>query len=221
MAKLVWDQIGEHLYETGVSNGVLYTFDKDQNKYTPGVAWNGLASISENPSGAEETKIFADNNKYLSLFSAEEFGATIEAYTYPDEFAKLDGSAELAPGVLIGQQNRATFGLCYKTLIGNDVDGNDHGYKLHLVYGCKASPSQKSFTSVNDSPEAATMSWEITTTPVGVDGYKNTATLTLDSTKITAENMKKIEDVLYGTTDKAPELPLPSEIVALIGQAAG
>lgn len=219
MSKLVWDQTGERLYETGVKQGVLYLQGSD-GKYTTGVAWNGLTAVSESPSGAEATPLYADDIKYLNLMSNEEFGATIEAYMYPDEFAECDGSASIATGVYIGQQKRKTFGLCYRTALGNDVDGVDHGYKLHLIYGALAAPSEKAYSSINDSPEAVTFSWEITTTPVAVAGFKPTATVTIDSTKVSEENMAKLEAALYGTEDKEAYLPLPDEIITLVGEAA-
>lgn len=197
MAKIVWDQTGERLYETGVDHGVLYPIQTG-GLYNKGVAWNGLTAVTESPSGAESTAIYADNIKYLNLMSAEEFGATIEAYTYPDEFAECDGSASLAEGVIIGQQNRKLFGLCYRTLVGNDVDSNDYGYKLHLIYGCQASPSEKGYQTVNDSPEAITFSWEVSTTPVNVAGFKPTACVTIDSTKSDPTCLKALEDILYG-----------------------
>ena len=199
MSKIIWDATGDRLYETGIDKGVLYPIN-GEGKYTPGVAWNGLTGVTESPSGAEATALYADNIKYLSLYSAEEFGATIEAYTYPKEFESCDGSAELGEGVVIGQQTRKVFGLCYRTLVGNDVDAQDHGYKLHLIYGCMASPSEKGYQSVNDSPEAITFSWEVTTTPVNVAGFKPTASLIIDSTKIKEDKLKKIEDILYGKT---------------------
>ena len=196
MSKLIWDQTGERLYETGVKNGVLYI--PTNGVYNKGVAWNGLTSVTESPSGAEATALYADDIKYLSLMSTEEFGATVEAYTYPDEFAQCDGSASLAKGASIGQQPRKTFGLSYKTTVGNDVDGNDYGYKLHLIYGALAAPSEKAYSTINDSPEAITFSWEITTTPVNVTGYKPTASITIDSTKADAEKLAALEKVLYG-----------------------
>ena len=196
MSKLVWDQTGERLYETGVKNGVLYI--PTNGVYNKGVAWNGLTAVTESPSGAEATALYADDIKYLSLMSTEEFGATVEAYTYPDEFAQCDGSVSLATGVMIGQQPRKTFGLSYKTTVGNDVDGNDYGYKLHLIYGALAAPSEKAYSTINDSPEAITFSWEITTTPVNVTGAKPTASLTIDSTKVDAEKLAALEKVLYG-----------------------
>lgn len=221
MARLVWDKTGDRFYETGVDRGVLYPI-QEGGAYSKGVAWNGLTAVTESPSGAESTAIYADNIKYLNLISAEEFGATIEAYTYPDEFADCDGSAALTLGVMIGQQNRKTFGLCYRTILGNDVDSNDHGYKLHLIYGCKASPSEKGYSSVNDSPEAITFSWEVTTTPVNVEGFKPTACITIDSTKCDAEKLKALEDILYGKDDvepTEPRLPLPDEIKTLMTAA--
>lgn len=221
MAKLEWDAIGSRTYETGVDRGVLYPYNTTSKKYTPGVAWNGLSSVSESPSGAEATKIYADNIQYLNMYSAEEFGATIEAYTYPKEFEACDGSAEITDGAIIGQQTRKTFGLCYRTRQGNDTEGDDYGYKLHLLYGCKASPSQKSYQTVNDSPEAITFSWEITTTPINVTGYKPTATVIIDS-KTAGEHLADLENVLYGTTDKVPELPLPDDVAKILkGQAVG
>lgn len=217
MPKLVWDQTGERLYETGVDRGVLYLLD-ESNKYSKGVAWNGLTAVSESPSGAEATDLYADNIKYLSMRSAETFGATVEAYTYPDEFGQCDGSAEIATGVLIGQQSRKTFGLCYRTVIGNDVNGNDHGYKLHLIYGATASPSEKGYSTINDSPEAITFSWEITTTPVNVTGFKPTACLTIDSTKANKTDLATLEGILYGTDepDSVPRLPLPDEVAEIM-----
>jgi hypothetical protein len=218
--KLVWDETSKRLYETGVKQGVLYPQD-DKGAYPKGVAWNGLTAITESPSGAEATALYADDVKYLSLTSAEEFGATVEAYTYPDEFAECDGSAELAPGVSIGQQKRKAFGLCYRTVLGNDVQENDYGYKLHMIYGAKAAPSEKAYATINDSPEAITFSWELTTTPVSVDGYKPTACLTIDSTKVNADKLAELEAILYGTEDDEARLPLPNEIAELFGGAAG
>ena len=225
MAKLVWDKTGDRLYETGVKNGVLYI--PTAGVYSKGVAWNGLTAVTESPSGAEATALYADDIKYLSLMSTEEFGATIEAYTYPDEFAACDGSAELADGVMIGQQKRSTFGLCYKTTIGNDTEGNDHGYKLHIIYGAQAAPSEKAYATINDSPEAITFSWEITTTPVNVTGAKPTASLVIDSTKADPSKLAALEDILYGkdgTGDQHtgavdPRLPLPDEIKTLMTAA--
>lgn len=212
--KITWDKSGERYYETGVKKGVLYVMDK--GAYGNGVAWNGLTAVTESPSGAEASPMYADDIKYLNLYSAEEFAATVEAYTYPDEFAECDGSAEIAPGVTIGQQKRKTFGLCYSTILGNDTDGNDYGYKIHLIYGANAAPSEKAYATVNDSPEAITFSWELSTTPVEVEGFKPTASLTIDSTKTTPEKMKAIEDILYGTESEEPRLPLPSEIAELL-----
>ena len=219
MSRLVWDKTGERLYETGVKNGVLYI--PTSGVYSKGVAWNGLTAVTESPSGAEATALYADDIKYLSLMSTEEFGATIEAYTYPDEFAECDGSADIADGVTIGQQTRKTFGLCYKTTIGNDVDGNGHGYKLHIIYGALASPSEKAYTTINDSPEAITFSWEITTTPVNVTGAKPTASLVIDSTKADPTKLAALEDILYGKDgagEAEPRLPLPDEIKTLMAK---
>ena len=221
MAKLVWDQTGDRLYETGVSKGVLYPIQSD-GAYSKGVAWNGLASVTESPSGAEANPIYADDMKYLNLLSAEEFSATIEAYTYPDEFAECDGSADIATAVSIGQQKRKVFGLCYRTVLGNDVDSNDHGYKLHLIYGCMAAPSEKAYNSINDSPEAITFSWEISTTPVNVTGFKPTASITIDSTKAKKEKLTALEEILYGKdgsdTSANARLPLPDEIATLMSE---
>lgn len=218
MAKIVWDESGKRLYETGVKNGVLYLQDEN-GAYNNGVAWNGLTAVTESPSGAEATPLYADDIKYLELFSAEEFGATIEAYTYPEEFEACDGSASLGTGVTIGQQDRKTFGLCYRTVLGNDVKSNEYGYKLHLIYGAKAAPSEKGYQTINDSPEAITFSWEVTTTPVNVAGFKPTASITIDSTKIDAEKLKKIEDMLYGDGTSEAKLPLPDEIKAILAAA--
>lgn len=215
MAKIVWDQIGERFYETGVKNGVLYVQD-DEGKYGNGVAWNGLTAVTESPSGAEATALYADDIKYVNLMSAEEFGATIEAYTYPDEFEACDGSASLAAGVSIGQQPRKAFGLCYKTVVGNDVQGNALGFKIHLIYGAKAAPSERAFQTINDSPEAITFSWELTTTPVNVSGFQPTANLVIDSTKVAPEALAKIEAKLFGTESEEPTLLLPDEVVALM-----
>lgn len=217
MAKLVWDETGKRLYETGVSQGVLYP--QSGGTYPNGVAWNGLTAVTESPSGAEATPLYADNIKYLNLFSAEEFGATIEAYTYPDEFMACDGSAQIAKGAYIGQQNRKQFGMCYKTLLGNDVDANDHGYKLHIIYGAMASPSEKAYATVNDSPEAITFSWEVTTTPVNVTGYEPTASIVIDSTKCDPTKLADLEEILYGSAEEEPRLPLPNEIVTVLSAA--
>lgn len=227
-AKIIWDKVGERLYETGCDQGVLYPMG-DNGSYEAGVAWNGLIKVTENPSGAEASPIYADNIKYVNLISNEEFGATIEAYMYPDEFAECDGSVEIMPGMFAGQQARKTFGLSYRTVLGNDSELNDHGYKIHLVYGCLAAPSSKDYNTVSDSPDAATLSWEVSTTPVAinsvVDGkkLKNTATLTFDSTKFSDEFMTQLEDILYGKDPTstggvdgvAPRLPLPDEIIEL------
>lgn len=219
MAKIKWDETGKRLYETGVKNGVLYVQD-DTGAYPQGVAWNGLTAVTESPSGAEATPLYADDIKYVELTSAEEFGATVEAYTYPDEFGVCDGSAELAPGVSIGQQPRKAFGLSYKTTLGNDVKGNDYGYKLHLVYGAKAAPSEKAYATINDSPEAITLSWEMTTTPVSVAGFKPTAHLEIDSTTADSEKLAALEAILYGSESKEARLPLPDEIATLFKQSA-
>ncbi|MBS4930261.1 MAG: hypothetical protein KH020_02850 [Clostridiales bacterium] len=216
MAKLVWDKTGEKTYETGVSQGVLYP-QASGGTYPKGVAWNGLTSVTESPSGAEASALYADNIKYLNLMSAEEFGATIEAYVYPEEFGECDGSAEIAPGVTIGQQSRKPFGVSYKTVLGNDTEGDKHGYKIHIIYGAMAAPSEKGYETVNDSPEAVTFSWELTTTPVVVDGYDPTATVIVNSTKTDAAKMKALEDILYGSTETEPRLPLPDEIADIVG----
>lgn len=223
MSKIVWDADGERLYETGVKNGVLYV--KENGAYKPGVAWNGLTAVSESPSGAEAEGLYADDIKYLNLVSNEEFGGTIEAYTYPDEFTVCDGSAELVDGVYLGQQKRSEFGLCYKTTIGNDSEGADYGYKLHIVYGCLAAPSEKEYATINDTPEAITLSWEFTTTPVKVDGFKPTASIIIDSTKVDKAKLKALEDKLYGTdaedsgSGTEPTLILPDAIKTIM--AAG
>lgn len=222
MAKLVWDASGERLYETGISNGVLYPVNAS-GAYPQGVAWNGLIGIDENPSGAEATKLWADNINYITLYSAEEFGCTIKAYTYPEEFEQCDGSAEAATGAVIGQQPRKGFGLVYKTKIGSDTDP-EAGYKLHLLYGCKVSPSAKSYATINDSPEAIEFSWEATCTPVNVTGYQATCTLVIDSTKVAAAKMALVEEQLFGrdadaqTSTEAitPNLPLPDAILAIL-----
>ena len=218
MAKLVWDKTGERLYETGVEKGVL--FPMADGEYGDGVAWNGLTGVTESPSGAEATALYADNIKYLNLMSNEEFGCTIEAYTYPDEFAACDGSVELSKGVKIGQQKRSQFGFSYQTKLGNDSDGADHGYLIHLVYGCLASPSEKAYATINDSPEAITFSWEVSTTPVSCTNHKPVAHVTIDSTKVTAEKLAAFEEILYGkngegNTGTAPRLPLPDELLTL------
>ncbi|MDR1753388.1 MAG: hypothetical protein LBR74_00575 [Eubacterium sp.] len=216
--RIIWDDVGEKLYETGVRQGVLYVRD-GTGAYPKGVPWNGLSAVSESPTGAEATAIYADDVKYLSLMSAEEYGCTIEAYTYPDEFAACDGSGELVEGVLVGQQPRKTFGFCFRTNIGNDVELNEYGYKLHIVYGALASPSEKAYATINDSPEAITFSWEVTTTPVAVPGFRPTASITIDSTKADAAKLVALEDILYGSEDADPRLPLPAEIQTLMAAA--
>lgn len=219
MSKLVWDKSGERYYETGVKKGVLYPTTTG-GAYGTGVAWNGLTAVTESPSGAEPTPLYADDIKYLNLMSNEEFGATIEAFTYPEEFAECDGSAALVDGVYIGQQTRKAFGLCYCTVIGNDTEFNDHGYKLHLIYGALAAPSEKAYATINDTPEAITFSWEVTTTPVEVTGFKPTASVTIDSTKVDASKLAELEAILYGSDDVEPRLPLPDEIAEIMGKAA-
>lgn len=223
MAKLVWDKTSERLYETGVKNGVLYV-QGSNGTYPKGVAWNGLTAVTESPSGAEPTPLYADDIKYLNLMSNEEFGATIEAYTYPDEFAECDGSKSIATGVYIGQQARKPFGMVYKTVLGNDTDGNDHGYKLHIIYGALAAPSEKAYATINDSPEAITFSWEVTTTPVEVTGAKPTASIVIDSTKADPTKLAALELVLFGKDPTQaqgsdgvdPRLPLPNEIATMM-----
>lgn len=218
MTQLVWDQVGERLYETGVEKGVLYL--PTNGVYSDGYAWNGLTTVTESPSGAEATPLYADNMKYLNLVSVEEFGGTIEAFTYPDEFGECDGTVEPAnTGITIGQQPRRTFGLAYKTLIGSDTDP-EHGYKIHLVYGMLASPSEKAYATVNDSPEAIPFSWEFTTTAVPVTGYKPTSIITINSTKVDATDLENLEEILYGTASLDPRLPLPDEVIALFSGAA-
>ena len=216
--RIVWDQTGERLYETGVKKGVLYP-QGENGTYPTGVAWNGLTAVTESPSGAEASPLYADDIKYLNLYSTEEFGATVEAYTYPDEFAQCDGSAEIATGVVIGQQKRKMFGMSYVTTLGNDVDSNNHGYKLHLIYGATAAPSEKGYTSISDSPEAITFSWELSTTPVSVSGFDPTASITIDSTKADKTKLKALEDILYGTEETEARLPLPDEVATLMGTA--
>lgn len=217
MAKLVWDQTGERFYETGVNKGVLYPLSTE-GIYSKGVAWNGLTAVTESPSGAEATPLYADNIKYLNLLSTEEFGATIEAYTYPDEFGECNGEASLTDGVSIGQQKRKTFGMSYQTKVGNDVD-SELGYKIHLIYGALAAPSEKAYATINDSPEAITFSWEVTTTPVEVTGFKPTASLVIDSTKVEAAKMTAIEKILYGDSEVEARLPLPDEVLSIINTA--
>ena len=222
MAKLIWDQTGERLYEIGVKYGVLYV--QEGAAYPKGVAWNGLTAVTESPSGAEATPMYADDIKYLNLVSAEEFGATIEAYTYPEEFEACNGSVAAAEGVYIGQQARKTFGLCYRTTLGNDTENTDYGYKLHLIYGALAAPSEKAYTTINDSPEAITFSWEVTTTPVNVTGHKPTASITIDSTKVDKDKLEALEAILYGTDGDSEgttaRLPLPDEVISIIGGTA-
>lgn len=228
MSRLVWDKVGERFYETGLDRGVLYPMGAG-GTYDKGVAWNGLTAVNESPSGAEATPLYADNIKYLNLISAEDFGATVEAYTYPPEFEACDGTAEAAPGLTVGQQARKVFGLSYRTLIGNDVDGQAHGYKIHLVYGAQASPSEKNRQTVNDSPEAVAFSWKMSTTPVDVPGFKPAAHLIIDSTKVEDAKLKALEDILYGkdaTTEPEvpavePRLPMPAEIITLLSEGAG
>jgi len=215
MAKLVWDKTGEKYYETGVKQAALYV-QAEGGTYPKGVAWNGITAVTESPSGAESTALYADDIKYLNLVSTEEFGATIEAYTYPDEFAQCDGSTSIATGVNIGQQKRKSFGMCYKTTVGNDVDLNNYGYKLHIIYGAVAAPSEKAYATINDSPEAITFSWEVTTTPVQVENFEPTASLVIDSTKANADKLAALEKVLYGDTEKEPRLPLPDEIATMM-----
>ena len=219
MAKLIFDKIGERFYETGVSKGVLYKQDST-GAYPKGVAWNGLTAVTESPSGAEASPLYADNIKYLNLLSNEEFGATIEAYTYPDEFAECNGEVSLTEGVSIGQQKRTPFGMAYQTKIGNDINA-DLGYKIHLIYGALAAPSEKAYATINDSPEAITFSWEVTTTPVEVTGFKPTACITVDSTKVEAEKLAALEAVLYGTESEEAKLPLPDEVLSIINGIAG
>lgn len=221
MAKLVWDNTGDRLYETGVKQGVLYV-QGEGGVYNNGVAWNGLTSVTESPSGAEATALYADDIKYLNLISAEEFGCTIEAYTYPDEFAECDGSLAVVEGVYLGQQIRKTFGFCYRTTLGNDVAGNEYGYKLHLVYGCLAAPSEKAYSTINDSPEANTFSWEVSTTPVNVTGHKPTALITIDSTKVDKTKLAALEAMLYGSEgdNTNARLPLPDEVINTLKAAA-
>lgn len=221
MTRIVWDEEAKRKYETGTSRGVLYPKD-NSGAYTTGVPWNGLTAVTESPSGAEETKLFADDIKYLSLRSAEEFGGTIEAYTYPDEFEECDGSKEIATGVTIGQQARKGFGFCYRTVIGNAAQGESYGYKLHIVYNATASPSQKSYATINDSPEAITFSWEFSTNPTSFgNDLKPSATLVIDSTKIDAAKLASIEALLYGSENAEPSLPSPSEIIAIVGGTGG
>lgn len=223
MAKLVWDEVGNRIYETGVSNAVLYPRNTSTNLYSTGVAWSGITAVTESPSGAEPSPVYADNIKYLNLMSAEEFGATIEAYTYPKEFEACDGTAELATGVSIGQQSRQVFGLAYKTKVGNDSVGSEHGYKLHLVYGAIAAPSEKAYATINESPEAITFSWQVSTTPVEVTGFKPTATVVIDSTKADATRLAALEVILFGGEGAGANarLPLPDEVSTLMTVVGG
>lgn len=218
MPKLIWDKTDERIFETGVSKGVLYLFNTETKAYDKGVVWNGLTGVTESPSGAEATPLYADNIKYLNLLSAEEFGATVEAYTYPDEFAECNGEASVVEGVVAGQQKRKMFGMSYQTKVG-DADDSDKGYKIHLIYGAKAAPSEKAYATVNDSPEAITFSWELTTTPVDVPNLKPTASLVIDSTKVDKAKLTKLEDILYGTAEQEARLPLPAEIATLFNTA--
>lgn len=218
MSRIVWDQTGERFYETGVKQCVLYV--QEGGVYPKGVPWNGITAVTESPSGAEATPLYADDVKYLNLVSTEELGATIEAYMYPEEFEQCDGSAVIATGVSIGQQSRKTFGLCYRTTVGNDIVNNAYGYKLHIIYGALAAPSEKAYATINDSPEAITFSWEVSTTPVTVTGHKPTASVIIDSTKVDAEKLAALEDILYGTAEAEARLPLPDEIVTIMGGAA-
>ena len=221
--KLVWDAVGERLYETGVKKVALYPQDA-KGTYPKGAAWNGVSAITESPSGAEPTKLYANDGKYLELMSVEEYASTLEAYTYPDEFKPCNGEKELTTGVAIGQQDRQAFGLAYRTILGNDTEGSKHGYKLHLVYGCKAAPSEKAHNTTSDNPEAETMSWSISTTPIDVEGHDPTSTLEIDSTKVkTPDNLIKLEEILYGSATKEARLPLPDEVVRILttGKADG
>lgn len=222
MSKIVWDADAQRYYETGTSKGVHYMRD-DDGTYKNGVAWNGLTGVTESPSGAEPTDLWADNMKYLTMRSAEDLGATVTAYTYPDQFAECDGSAKVADGMMIGQQTRKSFGLCYQTVKGNDVNNNDFGYKIHCLYGCTASPSERGYQTINDSPEAIEFSWELTTTPVAVEGYKPTSIVTIDSTEFKTDEqkarLKALEDILYGTEENEPRLPLPDEIKTILTAA--
>lgn len=215
MARLIWDEVGQRFFETGVKNGVLYVQDND-GSYKNGVVWNGLTAVTESPSGAEETPLYADDVKYLTLRSAEEFGATVEAYTYPEEFEQCDGSASIANGVTIGQQARRAFGLCYRTSVGNDIQGQNFSYKLHLIYGCTVAPSEKSYSTINDNPEAITFSWELSTVPVPVDGFSPTASLVIDASKVDEGKMQQLEDALFGDESNEAKLLLPNEIMEML-----
>ena len=215
MARLIWDEVGQRFFETGVKNGVLYVQDND-GSYKNGVVWNGLTAVTESPSGAEETPLYADDVKYLTLRSAEEFGATVEAYTYPEEFEQCDGSASIANGVTIGQQARRAFGLCYRTSVGNDIQGQNFSYKLHLIYGCTVAPSEKSYSTINDNPEAITFSWELSTVPVPVDGFSPTASLVIDASKVDEGKMELLENALFGDESNEAKLLLPNEIMEML-----
>ena len=217
MARLIWDEVGQRFFETGVKNGVLYV-QEDDGSYKNGVVWNGLTAVTESPSGAEETPLYADDVKYLTLRSAEEFGATVEAYTYPEEFEQCDGSASIANGVTIGQQARRAFGLCYRTSVGNDIQGQNFSYKLHLIYGCTVAPSEKSYSTINDNPEAITFSWELSTVPVPVDGFSPTASLVIDASKVDEGKMQQLEDALFGNESSEATLLLPNQIMELLKQ---
>ena len=216
MAKLIWDKVGERFYETGVSNCALYVYDDTAQDFGAGVAWNGITSITETPSGAEANAIYADNIKYLSLLSAEEFGASIEAYTYPEEFEECDGSAAIAPGVMVGQQSRKKFCIAYKTIKGNDIQNDAYGYKLHLIYNCNAAPSERAYSTINDSPEAIAFSWEISTTPVAVTGHKPTSILTIDSAKVDASKLASVEEALFGGDSTEAKILMPDEVLAML-----
>lgn len=222
MSRLEWDKVGEHLYETGVDRGVLYLYDSAKQAYLDGEAWNGLTSVSENPTGGDNNEYYADNIKYLNIKAAEDFAATVGCYTYPDSWAACNGEAEYVKGISLTQQTRATFGLCYRTKIGNDTENIDHGYKLHLVYGATSSPTSKDYNTINDNPDPAEFSFDIATTPVPVEGYKPTAHIIINSTKIDPDELKKLEDVLYGTNGEgdsdgtAPRLPLPNELPEIL-----
>lgn len=219
--QIKWDESGEHIFETGIDHGVVYPVDSN-GQYSKGYAWNGISAVTESPSGAEPTAIWADNIKYLNLYSGEEFGATLEAYTYPDAFAECDGSAEIAQGVYAGQQSRKAFGLCYRTRVGNELQGDQLGYKYHLIYGAKASPSERNYNTVNDSPEAQAMSWEISTTPINLTGFKPTSLITIDSRKTDAAKLATLEQILFGTPagdgTQAVDarLPLPDEVMSIL-----
>ena len=215
MAKLVFNGVGDRLFETGVKKGVLYVMG-DEGQYENGVVWNGLTAVTEKPTGAETTNLYADDVKYVVIYGAEEFEATIEAYTYPEEFEQCDGSAVLTTGVNVGQQTRKTFAFCYTTSLGNDTQGQDFGYKIHIIYGCKAKPSEKSYSTINDSPEAVTFSWDVSTVPVPVEGMNPTATMVIDSTRVESSKLKLLEEVLYGTEVEDARLPLPNEVKTLL-----